>query len=285
MSASSASTHETLITAPGPWYRIDFRELWEYRELLGFFVWRDFKVKYKQTALGFAWAILAPLISTVVFSVVFGNFGDMPRDGMPAGLYYLSGIIVWRYFQTGVTQASNSLVVNQALMTKVYVPRILIPASAAIFGLLDLLISFVLLLAIMVASGAPLTNALFWTPALAFLAFAVTFPVGLALASLNVKYRDIRHLVPFFLQIGTYCTIIVPFSQLPAWLGPFRYLYGLNPVGAIVEAFRWCVGHPYMDGAAPPLVLLIIGMLSILGLGTGCLYLFRKLETEFADVV
>lgn len=236
----------TLIKPAKGWMAVDFGELWRYRELFGFFVWRDVKVKYKQTLLGFGWAIIAPLANTVIFTFLFSRVARLPSDGLPAMVFYMSGLVIWRYFQMSFSTCSESLVGNQALLTKIYVPRLAIPFSTLITNLVDFAIAFVILLGIMVYfQTLPAATALL-LPLLLLIAMGTALGVGLFFSALNVRYRDVRQLTPFIIQMWMWCTVIIPFSKMPERFGFWKYLYGLNPMAGVVEGFRWCLLHPDM---------------------------------------
>ena len=228
------------------WIGLDWRELWRYRELFGFLVWRDIKIKYKQTALGAAWAILVPFLQMVVFTVIFGRLAGLSTDGLPPSIFYFAGLIPWTYFATATTMSSNALVGNQAMVTKIYFPRIMIPTSPCLSGLLDLIIAFAILLLMMLVMGVPPAATAVFLPLLIVIALATALGTGLTLSALNVKFRDVKYVVPFLIQMWMYLTVIIPFSALPASLGPWRWLYGLNPMAGVVEGFRWCLLHPRM---------------------------------------
>jgi lipopolysaccharide transport system permease protein len=258
---------------------VPWRELWEYRELLYFLVWRDIKVRYKQTVLGVAWAILQPLATMLLFSLFFGRLAKMPSEGVPYPLFALSALVPWTFFANGMTQSANSVVMSQNLITKVYFPRLAIPFGSVLAGGLDLGLAFVLLIAFMAWYGfAPAATAL-WVVPFSVLALAATLGVGMWLAALNVQYRDVRYTVPFLVQLWLFATPIAYPSTLLA--GPWRTLYALNPMVAVVDGFRWS-----LLGTAPPPpgVILASTAVALLLLVTGALY-FRRMEQSFADVV
>lgn len=288
----------TVIAPPRGWARLDFGELWEFRELFGFLVWRDIKVMYKQTLLGAAWAILVPFTQMVVFTLIFGQLAGLASDGLPGPLFYYAGLLPWTYFSQSLTMASASLVGGQALLTKVYFPRLIIPASACVTPMINFAIAFVILVVMMLWYRVVPSAAALLLPALLLMAFATALGVGLFLSALNVKYRDVKYTVPFLVQIWMYITVILPFSEFEA-LGPWRWLYGLNPMGSVVEAFRWCLFHAHpgfgveraTEGAAvlapvaAPWPLLLISLPVTLALLAGGLYYFRRMENQFADIV
>jgi len=266
---------------------LDLGTLWEYRELLYFLVWRDVKVRYKQTALGIMWIVLQPVVSMMIFTVLFGILLQVPSEEAPYPVFVLSALIPWNYFASSLNRSSTSLVYSSNLVTKVYFPRMLIPLSGVLSGLIDLVIASVLLLILMVAYRISPTPAAIFLPGLVLLASATALGFGLWLSALNVRYRDVRNVVPFLVQIWMYISVIVPFSELPERWGVWRYLYGLNPMAGIIEMFRWCLLHPYMTPAPvpAPMNLLLVGMPVAALLLVGGLFCFRRFENQFADVV
>jgi lipopolysaccharide transport system permease protein len=277
------------------WIGLDIGELWRFRELFGFLVWRDLKIKYRQTLLGVGWAILVPFLQMVIFSFVFGRVAKLPTDGLPGPLFYISALIPWTYFATSVSMSSNALVGNAHMVTKIYFPRLILPASPCIAALADFSIAFALLLVAIVASplvfGVYVPFTAYWLliPVLVVIAFGTSIGVGLALSALNVKYRDIKYVVPFLIQLWMYVTVILPFSELPHTLGVWRWLYGLNPMAGVVEGFRWCLFHPIMSAAgrpvAAPWALLALGSVAMMAMVAYGLFYFKRTEKLFADVV
>ena len=261
------------------WVRLGLRELWAYRELLYFFVWRDLKARFKQTALGVTWVILQPILTVLVFTVFFGRLAQMPSDGVPYPLYTFAALLPWQLFSHTVTHAGNSLVTNQALLTKVYFPRLAIPLASALEGLVDFALAFVVFLAMMVYYGVTPTLATLALPLFVVLAGAAAFAVGLWLSALNVKYRDVRYAIPFLVQVWLFATpIAYPASLVPE---KWRTLYGLNPMTGVVEGFRWSLlGTP--DTLHPSVFLSAVVVVVLLG---GGLVYFRRMERTFADEV
>jgi len=261
------------------WVALKLRELWAYRELLYFLVWRDIKVRYKQTALGAAWAIIQPFFTMVVFSVFFGSLAKMPSDGIPYPIFAFAALVPWTFFANGLTQASNSLVGNSALIKKVYFPRLAIPIAGVLSNLVDFAQAFVVLLLMMVYFKLWPTVAILWLPLLLLLAFVTALGVGLWFSALNVEFRDVRYVVPFLTQFWMFATpVAYPSSLLHE---PWRTLYGLNPMAGVVEGFRWALlGNANAPGpliwasAAAALVILVSGA-----------FYFRRMERTFADVV
>jgi len=258
---------------------LDFRELWRYRELAGFLGLRDIKVRYKQTALGAAWAVIQPFFTMVVFSVFFGRLAKLPSEGVPYPIFTYCALVPWTYFATALTQSSNSLVDHARLITKVYFPRILVPAAAVIAGLLDLAIAFVVLVGMLLWYDVTPGPAVLLLPLLALLATLTALAVGLWLSALNVQYRDVKYTIPFLVQFWLFVTPVAYSSTLvpERW----RALYALNPMTGVVEGFRWALlGH-----RAAPGPMLLVSTASVLLLLVGGLFYFRRMEQRFADVV
>lgn len=261
------------------WAALNLHELWEYRELLYLLTWRDIKVRYKQTALGGAWAVLQPVMLMIVFSLFFGKLLNAPSDGVPYPVFTFCALLPWQLFAYALTQSGNSLVNSQQLLTKVYFPRLIIPVAAVLSGLVDFAIAFVVLLGLMLWYGIVPTLAVLTLPLFVLLAVATALAVGLWLAALNVQYRDVRHTIPFLTQFWLFATpVAYAASIVPA---QWRILYGLNPMVGVVEGFRWALlGH---TAGSLPLALLsaiIVGLLLF-----GGLVYFRRMEQTFADVV
>jgi lipopolysaccharide transport system permease protein len=254
-----------------------FREFWQYRELLYFLVWRDIKVRYKQTALGVLWALLQPLLTAVVFGVLFGRFARLPSEGVPYALLVFCGFLPWQLFAQGLNEASNSLVANERLVTKVCFPRLVIPASAILGGLVDLAIGLVVLAGMLLYYGVAPTLAMLWVPALIAAVVATALGAGLWLSALNVVYRDVRYALPFLTQFWfvatpvVYSSTIVP-ERWRAWLA-------LNPMAGLIQSFRWAV----LGGQPVPARMLVVSVcVSLLLLVSGFWY-FRRMEDTFAD--
>ncbi|MFL6195575.1 MAG: ABC transporter permease [Thermoanaerobaculia bacterium] len=268
----------TVIRPSRGWGSVNLREVWEYRELLAFLVWRDVKVRYKQTLLGAAWAILQPVATMVVFSLFFGRLAGVPSEGIPYPVFSLAGLVPWTFFSQGITQAANSLVGNQSLITKVYFPRLAIPAASVLSGLVDFALAFLILLGIMLGYGIVPSARALWIPALLVLALVTALGVGLWLSALNVRFRDVRYVLPFLAQIWLLATpIAYPSSLLSE---PWRTVYGLNPMAGVVEGFRWAL----LGTAAPGPILAASALAALALLASGALY-FRRMERTFADVV
>jgi lipopolysaccharide transport system permease protein len=261
------------------WVSLKLQELWEYRELLYFLVWRDIKVRYKQTVLGVAWAIIQPFFTMVVFSVFFGRLAKIPSDGVPYPIFSFAALVPWTFFAHGLNQASNSLVGSANLIRKIYFPRLVIPISSVTSGIVDFTLAFAVLLGMMLYYGMVPTINLLWIPLLLLLAMATSLGVGLWLSALNVQFRDVRYIVPFLAQLWLFATpIAYPSSLIPE---PWRTLYGLNPMAGVVEGFRWAL----LGTATAPGPIMIVSALISLGLLVGGAFYFRRLERTFADIV
>ncbi|MGD0623086.1 MAG: ABC transporter permease [Thermodesulfobacteriota bacterium] len=273
-------TQNTILIKPSNgWVSLNLNDLWEYRELLYFLSWRDIKVRYKQTALGAAWAIIQPFFTMVVFSLFFGKLAGIPSDGVPYPLFCFAALVPWSFFSNGLNQSSNSLVGSSNLITKVYFPRLVIPLASVICGTLDFLISFIVLLGLMAFYGITPTMNVFWLPFLLMLAFVTALGVGMWLSALNVQFRDVRYVVPFLTQLWLFATpIAYPSSLLP---GQWRTIYGLNPMVGVVEGFRWAL----LGTNTAPGPVIIASSLAALAILVGGAFYFRRMEKTFADVV
>jgi lipopolysaccharide transport system permease protein len=269
----------TLVTPSRGWVSLKLGEMWEYRELLYFFIWRDVKVRYKQTALGVSWAILQPFLTMVIFSLFFGRLAGVPSDGVPYPIFAYTALLPWTFFAHGVTLSANSLVSNANLVKKVYFPRMAIPIASVLSGFADLVPAFGVLLGMMLYYGIYPSAQVAWLPVFVLLALIAALGVGIGLAAINVHFRDVRHTVPFLVQTWLFITpIAYPSSLLPEH---WRTLYALNPMVGVVEGFRWALldtepapGPILWVSAAAALVLLLVSALS-----------FRRLEKTFADIV
>ena len=277
--AQIASVATVRIEPPSGWLELRLREVWMYRELLYFFVWRDLKVRYKQTAIGVAWVVLQPLMSMGVFTLFFGRLAKLPSDGLPYPVFYFAALAPWTYFSTALTTATNVVVENQRVITKVYFPRLILPLSSVLSGLVDFTIAFVVLVAIVLGYGLrPGVNAL-WLPFLVLLALATALGVGLWLSALNALYRDVKYVTPFLVQFWMLASpVAYPSSLVPA---KWRWLYGLNPMAGVIEGFRWALtGH----GQAPQ-ALLLASATAVLVLLVGGALFFQRMEGTVADLV
>jgi len=267
------------ITPPARWWEIPFGEVWEYRELLYFFVWRDIKIRYKQTAIGAAWAVLQPLLTMIVFTLFFGKLAHIPSDGLPYPIFYYSALLPWIYFAASLQNTTNTIVENQRVVTKVYFPRLILPLSSVCSGLVDFGVSFVMFVVMMIYFGMRPSAAVLWLPAFLLLALLTALGVGLWLSALNAIYRDVRYVVPFLVQFWMFASpVAYPSSLVPE---KWRWVFGLNPMTGVIEGFRWSLsGH----GEAPGRSLFVSMGVVILVLFTGVSY-FHRMETTIADVV
>ena len=269
----------TVIQPRRGFWDLDLKSLWEYRELLYFLVWRDVKVRYKQTALGIAWAVLQPLMATFIFTIFFGRLARIPSDGVPYPVFAMVALVPWQFFANALTQSSNSLVASQNLITKVYFPRLVIPLGTVIAGLVDFFFAFVVLIGMIFYYGIKPGASIFVLPLYVLLAILSALAAGLWLSALNVQFRDVKHTVPFLSQLWMFATpVVYPSSLVPA---KWRVWYGLNPMVGVVEGFRHALlGRGMTPG---PMIWVSVGAVLVLLLG-GLLY-FRKMESTFADVV
>jgi lipopolysaccharide transport system permease protein len=267
------------------WRALDLREIWHYRELLWFLTWRDIQVRYKQTALGVAWAVLQPLLTMAVFTILFGKLGKLPSDGKPYAVFVLAALLPWQLFAYALTQSSNSLVAGQGLITKVYFPRLIVPIASVLSGLVDFLVALGLMTVVMAAGpvfgwfAVKPTAAVLTVPLLTLFALLAALSVGLWLSALNVRYRDVRHTIPFLTQFWMFVTpVAYAASLVPA---KYRFLYGLNPMAGVVEGFRWAL----LDTDAPNWGMMAVSAAVVSVLLVGGLFYFRRTERTFADVV
>ncbi len=273
------AVNRTMIAPPSRSFDLNLGELWAYRELLYFFVWRDLKVRYKQTAIGALWAILQPFMTMLVFSLVFGRLAHMPSNGLPHPVFYYSGLLAWIYFSGALQHATNTMVENQRVITKVYFPRLLLPIASVTSGLVDLAFGFVVFLGMALYYRIVPGPAILLAPVFLALAVLTALGVGLWLSALNAIYRDVRYVVPFLIQFWLFASpVAYPSSLVPErWRG----LYGLNPMAGVVEGFRWSLtGH-----GQPPSVLLAASAGMVLLLLAGGVIYFQKMEGTIADVV
>jgi lipopolysaccharide transport system permease protein len=268
------------ITPPGRWWAIPFGELWEHRELIYFFVWREIKIRYKQTAIGAAWAVLQPFLSMLVFTLFFGHLAHLPSDGIPYAIFYYSALLPWMYFANSLQNATSAIVQNQSMITKVYFPRLALPLSAVLSGLVDFAIGFLMFVVLMiyyhVRPGVPLL----FLPLFLLMAVLTAAGMGLWLGAMNALYRDVRYVVPFLVQFWLFASpVAYPASLVPA---KWRWLYGLNPMAGVIEGFRWSLSG---QGGAPPTRLILVSVLIIVAVLVSGLFYFQKMEATIADVV
>jgi lipopolysaccharide transport system permease protein len=261
------------------WASLRLGDLWHYRELLYFLTWRDIKIRYKQTGLGVAWVVLQPLITMLIFSVIFGRLAKLPSDGIPYPVFSYAALLPWGLFSGALQRAGTSLVSNANLITKVYFPRLVIPVSAVAAGLVDFVISFVVLLGLMLYYNIHLTWMIFTIPLFVMLAMLTTLAVSLWLSALNVQYRDVQYMIPFLIQAWMYASPVAYSAGLvPA--GPWRIVYGLNPLAGVIQGFRWALLR-----GNPPDELMALSVIIVILLLVSGLYYFRRMERSFADVV
>ena len=285
------STHQTqlsdfatvIIEPTRGWASLKLGALWEYRELLYFLVWRDLKVRYKQTVLGAAWIVLQPVVSMVVFSLLFGGLLKVPSGGVPYPIFAYAALLPWNYFASSLTRSSQSLVGSAHLITKVYFPRLIIPISGVLSGLVDFAIAFLVLAAMMVYYGIAPTPAVALLPAFQLLALLTALGFGLWLSALNVRYRDVNYLVPYLVQVWMYVTpVIYGTTLIPE---RFRFLLALNPMTGVVEGFRWALLGTHLEDATPPGGLFALSIAIALAVLVSGAVFFRNTERTFADIV
>jgi lipopolysaccharide transport system permease protein len=275
--------------APGPFtvriepprglFALRLRELWDYRELLYFFVWRDVKVRYKQTAIGILWVVLQPLLTMLVATLFFGRLAKLPSQGLPYSVFCFAGVVPWTYFSSSLLNVTNVVVENQRVITKVYFPRLVLPVSAALSGLVDFSIGFFVILIYTLAYGIHPTFTILFIPLLLLLAILTVLGVGLWLSALNALYRDVRYLIPFIVQFWTLASPVYYSSQLVPQR--YRWLYGLNPMAGVIDGFRWALTG---RGPAPGSVL-IASVAMVLFAVVGGLAFFNRMEGSIADRV
>ena len=276
--AYTGLAHSVVIRPSRGWMPINLRDLWAYRELLYFLTWREIKVRYKQTLLGFAWAIIQPLFMMIVFTLFFGTLAKVPSEGIPYPLFNYAALLPWTLFSEGVSRSSNSLVQNTSLVQKVYFPRLLMPLSGILSPVVDFAIAFVILIGMMLYFGYIPTIVTFWVLAFIVLTLITALGVGLWLSAINVKYRDVRYVIPFLIQLWLFASpVVYSSSLLPE---RFQIIYGINPMSGVIEGFRWA-----LLGTTPPSYLIAVSVaITIAVLVTGAFY-FRYHEKNFADVI
>lgn len=275
----SAATEILRIKPSNGWVSLRLNEVWEYRELLYFLIWRDIKVRYKQTVLGAAWAIIQPFTTMVVFSLFFGKLGKISSDGIPYPIFCYVALVPWTFFANGLTQSSDSLIGNANLIKKVYFPRLTIPIAAVLSGIVDFGLAFVVLLGMMLYYGIMPTSHIVWLPLFLLLALVTALGFGLWLSALNLKYRDVRYVVPFLTQLWLFATPIAYSSTIlpERW----QLVYGLNPMAGVVKGFRWAL---LGTKASPGPIVVASSLAALLILISGAFY-FRRMEKTFADFV
>lgn len=267
------------IEASQGWTSLNLKELWEYRELLYFFVWRDLKVRYKQTILGVSWAIIQPFFTMVIFSLFFGKLAQVASDGLPYPIFSYAALVPWTFFANALTNASNVLVSNSNMLKKIYFPRMSMPIATVLAGLVDFILAFIVLLGMMLYYHLVPTGNIIWLPFFLLIALITSLGVGLWLSALNVQFRDVRYTVPFLTQAWLFATPIAYSSSLLS--EPWKTLYGLNPMVGVVEGFRWAL---LGTNTAPGPIVIVSSLVAVAFLVTGVIY-FKNMEKDFADVV
>jgi lipopolysaccharide transport system permease protein len=258
---------------------LDLNGIWHYRELLYFLIWRDIKVRYKQTVIGSGWAIFQPLMTMVIFTIVFGHFAKVPSDGLPYPIFAYTALLPWNYFAQAISRSGISLVGNANLISKVYFPRLIVPLSAAVAPLVDFVVAFVVLLGMMAWFGIVPTWHVLTLPLFLFIALLTALAVGLWLSALNVKYRDVGYTIPFLIQFWMYASpVAYPISLVP---DKWRLLYSLNPMAGVIEGFRWAL----LKQASPDLGVMLMSAVMIMALLFGGIVYFGRTEETFADIV
>lgn len=261
------------------WISINLKDLWEYRELLYFLTWRDIKVRYKQTILGAAWAIIQPFFTMIIFSIFFGKLAGVSSDNIPYPIFSYAALVPWTFFANGLTQSTTSLVGSANLIQKVYFPRLVVPISAVLSGGIDFFLAFIVLLGMMVFYGIPPTSAIVWLPLFLLLALVTALGAGLWLTAMNVQFRDIRYAVPFLVQAWLFASPIAYSSSLLKQ--PWKTIYGINPMSGVIEGFRWALLGTKIH---PGPMIFVSAIISVVLLVSGAFY-FRRMEKSFADVV
>lgn len=281
MDKGQNSVDEVPITIIRPlkgWIPIDLKELWAYRELIYTFASRDIKVRYKQTALGAGWAVIQPLFTMVIFTIIFGGFAKIPSEGIPYPLFSYAALLPWTLFAEGITRSTSSMITNANIMTKVYFPRLVMPISGILSPVVDFAVAFIILIGMILYYGFIPTINIIWLPAFILLALATSLGVGLWLSALNVQYRDFQYTLPFIIQIWLYSSPVVYASSLVP--EKYRLIYGLNPMAGVIEGFRWA-----LLGTEPPGSMIFVSVLMVVVILISGAYYFKRMEKTFADVV
>jgi lipopolysaccharide transport system permease protein len=272
-------SYSTVVIKPGLGFAFKFKEFWDYRELLYFFIWKDIKVRYKQTMIGAAWVVIQPFFTMVVFSIIFGKFAKIPTGGIPYPIFVYSALVPWTYFANSLTKTTNTMVINQNVITKVYFPRLILPVSAVMSGIPDFLISFSVLIGMMFFYGIIPTANLFLLPLFMLLVIVTALAVGLWTSAANAIYRDVQYVVPFIIQLWLFASPVVYSSSLlpQNW----RIIYGLNPMVGIIEGFRWA-----LLGKEEPLgPMFVVSVLIIFCILISGIIYFRRMEGTIADII
>jgi lipopolysaccharide transport system permease protein len=276
---NSAETTTIIIEPRNGLFHLDLKSIWQYRELLYFLVWRDLKVRYKQTVIGIGWAIVQPLVTMLIFTVIFGELVKVPSDGLPYPIFAYSALLPWNYFASALQRCVTSVVGDSALVSKVYFPRLILPLVGTVSGLVDFFVSLLLLLVMMAWFGIAVSWAIVTLPLFLLLALCTVLAVGLWLSALNVRFRDVGYTIPFLVQIWMYTSpIVYPVSVIPP---QYRLLYSLNPMAGVIEGFRWAL----LGKQSPDFSLIAVSATAVFLLMLGGLIFFRNMERTFADIV
>ena len=279
MEQTPESVQRILIQPSKGLFNFDLRELWQYKELLYFLIWKEVKVRYKQTIIGGAWAIIQPLLTMVIFTIIFGRLAKIPSDGMPYPVFTYTALLPWMLFAQALTRSGGSLVSNANLITKVYFPRLLVPLSAALAPIVDFIVSFLILLGMLAWYGIPPTLGILALPFFLALTLVTAISVNLWLAPINVKYRDVAHTLPFLSQIWMYASpVVYPLSMIPE---KWQFLYSINPMVGVIEGFRWAL----LGKQSPNFMAMAISVIVVMALFLGGILYFKKMEQTFADVI
>lgn len=278
--AASAEQRASVVIEPRRGlFQLDLHSVWNYRELLYFLVWRDVKVRYKQTLIGASWAILQPLVTMAIFAVIFGRLANIPSDGKPYPLFAFAALLPWNYFSQALSRSGSSLVGNTSLITKIYFPRLLIPLAASVAPVVDLFFSFLVLVALMIWYGIAPTWGLLLLPFFVALSLVTALATGLWLSALNVEYRDVGHIIPFLIQAWMYSSpVAYSLTMVPQ---KWRLLYSLNPMVGVIEGFRWAI----LGTEQPDFMAMSVSLTVVLFLFVGGLLYFKRMEQTFADVI
>jgi homopolymeric O-antigen transport system permease protein len=277
--STQRSTRRLVIEKRSGLLNMDWSELWEYRELLYALVWRELQIRYKQTAIGVSWVLLQPLVTMLIFTVIFGHLAKLPSDGVWYPVFALTALLPWTYFSQAVSRSAVALVGNANLVSKVYFPRVLLPLSMVVAPLVDLMLSLVLLFGLLMYAGIPLSLRVITLPAFILVAMLTAFGVSLFVSAANVKYRDVGHAIPFMIQIWMFVSpIVYPVSLVPEH---WKWLYGLNPLTGVIEGFRWAL----LGQTAPDLIIMAASVAAFSILVIAGLMYFRQMEMQFADVI
>ena len=275
VAADAVPTFE--IAPPSGWLELNLREVWAYRELLYFLVWRDLKVRYKQTVIGVGWVIIQPLFTMLVFTFFFGRLAKMPSGGLPYPVFYYCALLPWMYFASALTNATNTVVEQEKVITKVYFPRVLLPISSVLSGLVDFSVSFVLAIGLMMVYHITPKPTALLVPVFLLLAIATALGTGLWLSALNALYRDVRYTIPFLVQVWMFASpVAYPSTLIPV---RWRWLYGLNPMAGVIEGFRWSL----TGVGQPPSAFLLVSAAAVVVLLVGGLIYFKNMEGTIAD--